>query len=105
LSVLSTSQQLPPSRLDKKGGEKNILVFDLGGGTFDVTLLTIDNGVFEVLATNGDTHLGGEDFDQRVMQYFIKMLKKRDNIDISGDKRALQKLRREVTPLHVTLCH
>jgi heat shock protein 5 len=54
--------------LDKKGGEKNILVFDLGGGTFDVTLLTIDNGVFEVLATNGDTHLGGEDFDQRVMQ-------------------------------------
>ena len=82
--------------LDKKGGEKNILVFDLGGGTFDVTLLTIDNGVFEVLATNGDTHLGGEDFDQRVMQYFIKMLKKRDNLDIASDKRALQKLRREV---------
>merc|ERR1712205_237523 len=82
--------------LDKKGGEKNILVFDLGGGTFDVTLLTIDNGVFEVLATNGDTHLGGEDFDQRVMQYFIKMLKKKENVDISGDKRALQKLRKEV---------
>ncbi|KAG5175578.1 molecular chaperones GRP78/BiP/KAR2, HSP70 superfamily [Tribonema minus] len=82
--------------LDKKGGEKNILVFDLGGGTFDVTLLTIDNGVFEVLATNGDTHLGGEDFDQRVMQYFMKMLKKKENIDISGDKRAMQKLRREV---------
>ncbi|CAM9872783.1 unnamed protein product [Heterosigma akashiwo] len=82
--------------LDKKGGEKNILVFDLGGGTFDVTLLTIDGGVFEVLATNGDTHLGGEDFDQRVMQYFIKMLKKKENVDISGDKRALQKLRREV---------
>merc|ERR1711975_202775 len=82
--------------LDKKGGEKNILVFDLGGGTFDVTLLTIDNGVFEVLATNGDTHLGGEDFDQRVMQYFIKMLKKKENVDISSDKRAMQKLRREV---------
>ena len=82
--------------LDKKGGEKNILVFDLGGGTFDVTLLTIDNGVFEVLATNGDTHLGGEDFDQRVMQYFIKMLKKRDNVNIENDKRALQKLRKEV---------
>ena len=82
--------------LDKKGGEKNILVFDLGGGTFDVTLLTIDNGVFEVLATNGDTHLGGEDFDQRVMQYFMKMLKKRDSLDLSNDKRALQKLRREV---------
>ena len=82
--------------INNQGGEKNILVFDLGGGTFDVTLLTIDNGVFEVLATNGDTHLGGEDFDQRTMQYFIKLLKKRDNVDISGDKRALQKLRREV---------
>jgi heat shock protein 5 len=89
--------------LDKKGGEKNILVFDLGGGTFDVTLLTIDNGVFEVLATNGDTHLGGEDFDQRVMQYFIKMLKKRDNLDISSDKRGLQKLRREVERVKRTL--
>lgn len=49
--------------LDKKGAEKNILVFDLGGGTFDVSILTIDNGVFEVIATSGDTHLGGEDFD------------------------------------------
>ncbi len=82
--------------LDKKGKEQNILVFDLGGGTFDVTLLTIDNGVFEVLATNGDTHLGGEDFDQRVMQYFIKMIKKKNNVDITPDKRAVQKLRREV---------
>jgi heat shock protein 5 len=82
--------------MDKKGGEKNILVFDLGGGTFDVTLLTIDNGVFEVLATNGDTHLGGEDFDQRVMQYFIKMMKKKGDGDITSDKRAMQKLRREV---------
>jgi heat shock protein 5 len=89
--------------LDKKGGEKNILVFDLGGGTFDVTLLTIDNGVFEVLATNGDTHLGGEDFDQRVMAYFIKMLKKRDGTDIQKDKRALQKLRREVERVKRTL--
>jgi heat shock protein 5 len=89
--------------LDKKGGEKNILVFDLGGGTFDVTLLTIDNGVFEVLSTNGDTHLGGEDFDQRVMAYFIKMIKKRDNVDISSDKRALQKLRREVERVKRTL--
>merc|ERR1712038_1031557 len=75
--------------MDKTGGESNVLVFDLGGGTFDVTLLTIDNGVFEVLATNGDTHLGGEDFDQRVMQFFIKMAKKKSNIDITGDKRAL----------------
>jgi len=82
--------------MDKKGGESNVLVFDLGGGTFDVTLLTIDNGVFEVLATNGDTHLGGEDFDQRVMQYFIKMMKKKNDVDISGNNRALQKLRKEV---------
>jgi heat shock protein 5 len=91
--------------LDKRGGEKNILVFDLGGGTFDVTLLTIDNGVFEVLATNGDTHLGGEDFDQRVMQYFIKMLKKRDGLDLNAatEKRGMQKLRREVERVKRTL--
>merc|ERR1712085_119384 len=82
--------------MDKTGGESNVLVFDLGGGTFDVTWVTIDNGVFEVLATNGDTHLGGEDFDQRVMQYFIKMMKKKNSVDITSDKRALQKLRKEV---------
>uniref|UniRef100_A0A1I8A3G0 Heat shock protein 70 n=1 Tax=Steinernema glaseri TaxID=37863 RepID=A0A1I8A3G0_9BILA len=82
--------------LDKKDGERNILVFDLGGGTFDVSLLTIDNGVFEVLATNGDTHLGGEDFDQRVMEYFIKLYKKKTGKDIRKDNRAVQKLRREV---------
>merc|ERR1711968_22049 len=78
---------------------------DLGGGTFDVTLLTIDNGVFEVLATNGDTHLGGEDFDQRVMQYFIKMLKKRDGLDLNAasEKRGMQKLRREVERVKRTL--
>jgi heat shock protein 5 len=81
--------------LDKKGGEKNILVFDLGGGTFDVSILTIDNGVFEVISTNGDTHLGGEDFDHRVMEYFIKLIKKKYGKDISKDNRALQKLRRE----------
>jgi len=81
--------------LDKKG-EKNILVYDLGGGTFDVSLLTIDNGVFEVVATSGDTHLGGEDFDQRVMQHFIKIFQKKHGKNISDDKRAVQKLRREV---------
>merc|ERR1711990_1376375 len=81
--------------LDKKGGEKNILVFDLGGGTFDVTLLTIDNGVFEVMATNGNTHLGGEDFDQRVMEFLIRKFKKKSGKDMSKDKRSLQKLRRE----------
>lgn len=82
--------------LDKKEGEKNILVFDLGGGTFDVSLLTIDNGVFEVIATNGDTHLGGEDFDQRVMDHFIKVFKKKTGKDMRKDNRAVQKLRREV---------
>ena len=81
--------------LDKKGMEKNILVYDLGGGTFDVSILTIDNGVFEVLATSGDTHLGGEDFDHRVMDYFIKLIKKKYNKDISKDNKALGKLRRE----------
>jgi len=81
--------------LDKKGKEQNILVFDLGGGTFDVSILAIDNGVFEVLSTSGDTHLGGEDFDQRVMDYFIKLIKRKYKKDVSGDARALQKLRRE----------
>jgi len=83
--------------LDKdKEGEKNILVFDLGGGTFDVSLLTIDSGVFEVVATNGDTHLGGEDFDQRVMDHFMKLYKKKTGKDVRKDNRAVQKLRREV---------
>jgi len=81
--------------LDKKG-EQNIIVYDLGGGTFDVSLLTIDNGVFEVVATAGDTHLGGEDFDQKVMQHFIKVFKKKANKDITKDAKAMQKLRREV---------
>jgi len=89
--------------LDKKDGEKNILVFDLGGGTFDVTLLTIDNGVFEVLATNGDTHLGGEDFDQRVMSFFQKKFRKQHKVDLTKDKRAIQKLRREVERVKRTL--
>lgn len=82
---------------DNKGsGEKNILVFDLGGGTFDVSLLTIADGVFEVVATNGDTHLGGEDFDQRVMEYMVKLFKKKTGKDLRTDSRAVQKLRREV---------
>ncbi|XP_065917099.1 endoplasmic reticulum chaperone BiP-like [Dysidea avara] len=89
--------------LDKKEGEKNILVFDLGGGTFDVSLLTIDSGVFEVIATNGDTHLGGEDFDQRVMEHFIKLYKKKTGKDIRKNNRAVQKLRREVEKAKRTL--
>merc|ERR1711979_171854 len=81
--------------LDKKG-ERNILVYDLGGGTFDVSMLTIDGGVFEVVSTNGDTHLGGEDFDQRVMQHFMKIFNKKTSKDMTKDKRSVQKLRREV---------
>eukprot|EP00871_Galdieria_phlegrea_P004149 jgi/Galph1/4735/GphlegSOOS_G3324.1 len=82
--------------LDKRGKEKNVLVFDLGGGTFDVTLLTIDNGVFEVVATNGDTHLGGEDFDQRIVDYFVKLFKKKYDRDLKNDRKAVAKLKREV---------
>merc|ERR1719252_147602 len=78
--------------LDKKT-EKNIVVYDLGGGTFDVSLLTIDQGVFEVLATAGDTHLGGEDFDQRLIKYFIEKFEKSSGKSISKDKKAIQKLR------------
>jgi len=82
--------------LDKKEGERNILVFDLGGGTFDVSVLTIDSGVFEVVSTNGNTHLGGEDFDQRVMDYFMKLYKKKTGKDVRKSDRSVQKLRREV---------
>ncbi|KAF5403272.1 Endoplasmic reticulum chaperone BiP [Paragonimus heterotremus] len=89
--------------LDKKEGEKNILVYDLGGGTFDVSLLTIENGVFEVVATSGDTHLGGEDFDQRVTDYFIKSYKKKTGKDASQNKKTVQKLRREVEKAKRTL--
>ena len=79
--------------LNKKG-EKSVLVFDLGGGTFDVSLLTIDDGFFEVVATNGDTHLGGEDFDNNMMQYFVDNLKKKKSVDISKDLKALARLRK-----------
>jgi len=89
--------------LDETSGEKTIIVYDLGGGTFDVTVLTVDNGVFEVLATNGDTHLGGEDFDHRVMEHFLRSFKKKTGLDASNDKRAIQKLRREVERAKRTL--
>ncbi|GAA5808279.1 hypothetical protein MFLAVUS_001669 [Mucor flavus] len=83
--------------LDKTGGEKNVLVYDLGGGTFDVSLLSIDDGIFEVLATAGDTHLGGEDFDSRVIDHFVKVWKKKnDGEDITKDLKAMSKLKREV---------
>jgi len=80
--------------LDKKDdGERCILVYDLGGGTFDVTLLTKEGALFEVKATAGDTHLGGEDFDQRLMAHFAKVFQRKSKLDISTDKRAMQRLR------------
>jgi len=80
--------------LDQKTkGEKNILIFDLGGGTFDVSLLTVEDGVFEVKATAGDTHLGGEDFDNRMVTYFVEEFKRKHKADITSNKRALRRLR------------
>ena len=79
--------------LDKKGKEKNVLIFDLGGGTFDVSLLTIEEGIFEVKATAGDTHLGGEDFDNRMVEYFTTEFKRKFRKDISDNQRALRRLR------------
>eukprot|EP01113_Clastostelium_recurvatum_P018687 TRINITY_DN21_c0_g1_i4.p2 TRINITY_DN21_c0_g1~~TRINITY_DN21_c0_g1_i4.p2 ORF type:complete len:664 (+),score=252.49 TRINITY_DN21_c0_g1_i4:72-1994(+) len=76
--------------------ERSILVFDLGGGTFDVSVLAIEGGVFEVISTNGDTHLGGEDFDHRVMDHLMSLHKKKTGKDASKDKRAMGKLRKEV---------
>jgi heat shock 70kDa protein 1/2/6/8 len=78
--------------LDKKG-EKNILIHDTGGGTMDVSILTIEDGVFEVKATAGDSHLGGEDFDSRMVEHFAQEFKKKSKIDISGNKKALRRLR------------
>lgn len=77
----------------KKKGECNILIFDLGGGTFDVSVLTLDDGIFEVKATNGDTHLGGEDFDNRMVSYFIDEFKRKYKQDISTNQRAVRRLR------------
>merc|ERR1719373_968653 len=80
--------------LDKKvSGEKHVLIYDLGGGTFDVSLLTIEEGIFEVKATAGDTHLGGEDFDNRMVNHFITEFKRKHKKDISDNKRAVRRLR------------
>jgi L1 cell adhesion molecule like protein len=80
--------------LDKKNTrEKNVLIFDLGGGTFDVSVLVIDNGVFEVKSTAGDTHLGGEDFDNRIVSHFVQEFKRKTNKDITQNTRALRRLR------------
>jgi len=79
--------------LDKKGRERNVLIFDLGGGTFDVSLLNIDDGIFEVKATAGDNHLGGEDFDNRMVDYFVNQFKQKFREDPSSDHRAKRRLR------------
>lgn len=79
--------------LDHKNSEKemNVLIFDLGGGTFDVSLLNIDGGVFQVVATAGDTHLGGEDFDNRMVTYFANEFKRKHGVDITSNQRALRR--------------
>ncbi|KAK8134057.1 heat shock 70 kDa protein [Apiospora sp. TS-2023a] len=80
--------------LDKKvEGERNVLIFDLGGGTFDVSLLTIEEGIFEVKSTAGDTHLGGEDFDNRLVNHFVNEFKRKSKKDLSGNARGLRRLR------------
>ena len=79
--------------LDQKGDEKNVLIFDLGGGTFDVSLLTIEEGIFEVKATAGDTHLGGEDFDNRMVDHFLTDFKRKYRKDMSKNQRSLRRLR------------
>ncbi len=79
--------------LDKEAEDHKILIYDLGGGTFDVSILELGGGVFEVLSTSGDTHLGGDDFDQRIVDYLVEQFKKNEGIDLSKDRAALQRLR------------
>lgn len=95
--------------IDKKGGEKKVAVFDLGGGTFDISILELGEGVFQVKATNGDTQLGGDDFDRLVMDWIIAEFKKEQGIDVSSDKLALQRIKEaaekakiELSSLHET---
>ena len=79
--------------MDKEDQDQKIMVYDLGGGTFDVSILDIGDGVFEVLATNGNTHLGGDDFDQKIIDYLVSEFKKSQGIDLSNDKMAMQRLK------------
>merc|ERR1712159_9849 len=90
--------------LDKKDSkERNVLIFDLGGGTFDVSLLSIEDGIFEVKATNGHTHLGGEDFDNRLVEFCMNEFKKKTKIDITGNNRSLRRLRTQCEKAKRTL--
>jgi molecular chaperone DnaK len=95
--------------IDKKGGEKKVAVFDLGGGTFDISILELGEGVFQVKSTNGDTQLGGDDFDREIMQWIINEFKKEQGIDVSSDKFAIQRIKEasekakiELSSLHET---
>ncbi|MDX9970723.1 MAG: molecular chaperone DnaK [Candidatus Gracilibacteria bacterium] len=95
--------------VDKKGGDKKIAIYDLGGGTFDISILEIGEGVFQVKSTNGNTQLGGDDFDQRIMEWIIAEFKKESGIDVSTDKLAIQRIKeasekakRELSSLHET---
>jgi molecular chaperone DnaK len=89
--------------LDKNKSEEKIAVYDLGGGTFDVSILELGDGVFEVKSTNGDTHLGGADFDRRLVNHFVDEFKKEHGIDISSDKAAMQRLRDEAEKAKIEL--
>ena len=79
--------------LDKEGKTQKVIIYDLGGGTFDVSIMEIGDGVFEVLATNGDTHLGGDDFDKKIMDYLVAEFKQKEGIDLTNDKLAMQRLK------------
>ena len=79
--------------MDKEDQDQKIMVYDLGGGTFDVSILDIGDGVFEVLATNGNTRLGGDDFDERIIEYLVSEFKKSSGIDLKTDKMAMQRLK------------
>jgi len=89
--------------LDKRGGDETVLVFDLGGGTFDVSILEIGEGVFEVKATHGDTHLGGDDWDQRIIDWLVTSFKNDHGVDLSGDRMALQRLKEAAEKAKVEL--
>jgi heat shock 70kDa protein 1/2/6/8 len=89
--------------LDKKNKDQNVLIFDLGGGTFDVSILNIDDGIFEVLSTAGDTHLGGEDFDNRLVNHFIAEFKRKNKKDITNNKKSVRRLRTSVEAAKRTL--
>ncbi|XP_041424289.1 heat shock protein family A (Hsp70) member 8 L homeolog isoform X1 [Xenopus laevis] len=91
--VLTKMKEIAEAYLGKVGVERNVLIFDLGGGTFDVSILTIEDGIFEVKSTAGDTHLGGEDFDNRMVNHFVAEFKRKHKKDIIDNKRAVRRLR------------